>query len=67
MTRVSEHPTEERRDLDNIIKQRNSQTTIEALRKTYGADFARGYSGDAKLDTVLSNSGAKTLREYLKR
>ena len=55
------------RDLDGEIRQKNGSTRIDTLRKTYGRDFARGYRGDMKLDTLLNNSGVRTLSEYLKR
>jgi hypothetical protein len=56
-----------RRDLDGMIRQKNSSTRIDTLRKTYGRDFAEGLRGDAKLDTLLDRAGVKTLSEYLKR
>jgi hypothetical protein len=55
------------RDVSGEIRQKNSTTRISALRKTYGQEFARGYTGDMKLGTLLDNSGVRTLREYLKR
>jgi hypothetical protein len=55
------------RDLDGEIRRKNGTTRIGTLRKTYGQDFAHGYRGDMKLDTLLDNSGVRTLSEYLKR
>ena len=55
------------RDLNGEIRQKNGNTRVETLRKTYGDDFAKGYRGDAKLDTVLDGSGVRSLSEYLKR
>jgi hypothetical protein len=55
------------RDLDGEIRLKNGNTRIDTLRKTYGNDFARGIRGDAKLETLLDNSGARSLSEYLKR
>lgn len=55
------------RDLDGEIRQKNSNTRIDSLRKTYGRDFARGYRGDMKLSTLLDNTGVRSLSEYLKR
>jgi hypothetical protein len=55
------------RDLDRLISEKNSSTRIDTLRKTYGTDFARGYGGDTKLDTLLRNAGVRSLSEYLKR
>jgi len=55
------------RDLNGEIRQKNGNTKVETLRKTYGDDFAKGSRGDMKLDTLLDNSGVKSLSEYLKR
>jgi hypothetical protein len=55
------------RDLNGEIRQKNSSTRIDTLRRTYGEDFAAGYRGDMKLDTLLNQSGAKSLTEYMKR
>jgi hypothetical protein len=55
------------RDFDGEIRQKNANTRIDTLRKIYGQEFARGYRGDIRLDTVLNNSGVRTLSEYLKR
>lgn len=55
------------RDLDGEIRQKNGNTRIDTLRKNYGEDFARGYRGDMKLETLLDNAGARSLSEYLKR
>jgi hypothetical protein len=37
------------------------------LRETYGEDFAKGYRGDMKLETLLDREHANSLSEYLKR
>jgi hypothetical protein len=55
------------RDLDGEIRQKNSSTQIGTLRKTYGKGFAQGYRGDTRLETLLDNSGVRSLSEYLKR
>ena len=55
------------RDLNGEIRQKNGNTKIDTLRRTYGDDFAKGHRGDMKLDTLLENSGASSLSEYLKR
>jgi hypothetical protein len=55
------------RDLDGEIRKKNSSTRIDTLRKTYGKCFAQGYHGDTKLETLLDNSGVRSLGEYLKR
>ena len=55
------------RDVDGEIRQKNGNTRIDTLRRTYGDDFAPGYRGDMRLDTLLERSGARSLSEYLKR
>lgn len=55
------------RDLNGEIRQKNGNTRIDTLRKTYGDDFAKGHQGDTKLDTLLDSSGVRSLSEYLKR
>jgi hypothetical protein len=55
------------RDLDGEIRQKNGNTRVDTLRKTYGEDFAQGNRGDMKLDTLLDKSGTRSLSEYLKR
>lgn len=55
------------RDLNGEIRQKNGNTRIDTLRKTYGDDFAKDCRGDMKLDTLLENSGTRSLSEYLKR
>jgi hypothetical protein len=60
-------PDHRPRDLDGEIRHKNSNTRIATLRKTYGQDFARGYGGDTRLDTLLDKFGARSLGEYLKR
>lgn len=55
------------RDLNGEIRQKNGNTRVDTLRKTYGDDFAAGHRGDMRLDTLLDKSGAHSLSEYLKR
>ena len=55
------------RDLNGEIRQKNGSTRIETLRRTYGDDFAASHRGDMKLDTLLRQTGNKSLSEYLKR
>jgi hypothetical protein len=55
------------RDLNGEIRQKNGSTRLDSLRRTYGDDFAAGHRGDMKLDTLLSQTGTKSLSEYLKR
>jgi hypothetical protein len=55
------------RDADGQIRHKNGNTRIDTLRETYGENFARGYRGDMKLDTLLNRESAASLRGYLKR
>lgn len=55
------------RDSDGQTRRKNSNTEIGSLRRTYGADFARPYRSDMRLDTLLRRSGAASLSDYLKR
>lgn len=55
------------RDLNGEIRQKNGNTRVDTLRRTYGDDFAKEHSGDMRLDTLLDSSGARSLSEYLKR
>ena len=55
------------RDTGGQISQKHGNTQVGTLRQTYGAGFAAGTRSDAKLSTVLQNSGAKSLSSYLKR
>jgi hypothetical protein len=54
------------RDENGQIREKRSDTTVGALRETYGAGFAPGVRSDAKLKTVLQRSGQPTLRQYIK-
>jgi hypothetical protein len=42
-------------------------TQVNTLRKTYGNEFAKGYRGDTKLETLLKREGVKTVSQYLRR
>ena len=55
------------RDLNGEIRHKNGSTRIDTLRRTYGDDFAANHRGDMKLDTLLRQTGTKSLSEYLKR
>lgn len=55
------------RDIDSEIREKNNNTRVNDLRKTYGNGFAHGYAGSEKLRTVLDHSGVRSLTEYLKR
>jgi len=55
------------RDKDGTIRQKNGATRVATLRETYGPDFASDRRGDMKLDTLLEQTGAKSLSDYLRR
>jgi hypothetical protein len=55
------------RDLNGEIRQKNGNTRVDTLRKTYADDFAKEHRGDMRLDTLLDSSGVRSLSEYLKR
>ena len=42
------------KDWDSTIQKRNNETKIQALRKIYGSDFARGYASSTKLASILN-------------
>ena len=54
------------RDSDGEIRHKRSDTLVRTLRDEYGDDFASGFRSDAKLGTVLSETGARSLSDYLK-
>jgi hypothetical protein len=55
------------RDVDGQIRHKNGNTRVYTLRGTYGEDFAQGYRGDMKLETLLDRTRVASLTEYLKR
>ncbi len=55
------------RDLNGRIREKNSNTKVGTLRKTYGEDFAEGWRSDAHLGTVLDEASVDSLSEYLKQ
>jgi hypothetical protein len=54
------------RDRDGEIRHKNGNTRVDTLRNTYGDTFAEGVRGDMHLNTLLDQSGAKSLRDFLK-
>jgi antitoxin HigA-1 len=54
------------RDIDGEICHMRGDTLIGTLRKTYGADFAKGYRSDARLGSVLKKERAGTLSSLIK-
>jgi hypothetical protein len=55
------------RDNDGEIRHKRNDTKVETLRRTYGENFAPGFRSDTKLKTVLSQTGAKTLSNLIKK
>jgi hypothetical protein len=55
------------RDEDGEIRRKRSDTLIATLRQEYGDDFAKGFRGDATLETVLRETGSESLSDYLRR
>ncbi len=55
------------RDYDGEIRHKCDDTLVGTLRKTYGESFAKGYSSDDLLETVLKNEGVETLDQLLKK
>ncbi|MGA3037447.1 MAG: hypothetical protein ABSE64_08150 [Vulcanimicrobiaceae bacterium] len=55
------------RDHDGDIHIKRGDTLVRTLRKTYGDDFLPGFRSDAKLDTVLQRTGARSLTALIKR
>jgi hypothetical protein len=53
--------------MDGEIRHKNGNTRVDTLRETYGAEFAKGYRGDMKLETLLHREQANSLSKYLKR
>lgn len=55
------------RDTDGTISRKHGNTRVDTLRGTYGDDFAAGRRGDMHLKTLLDQSGADSLSDYLKK
>jgi hypothetical protein len=55
------------RDENGRIRAKNGATRLDTLRTTYGDDFARGFRGDMKLDTLLDRTGCDSLSTFRKR
>jgi hypothetical protein len=54
------------RDADGEIRHKRSDTLVRTLRDEYGDDFAPDFRSDAKLGTVLRETGARSLSDYLR-
>jgi hypothetical protein len=55
------------RDKDGEIDRKHGNTRVGTLRKTYGDDFLSDWRSDAKLETVLEDSGAESLSQLVKK
>lgn len=55
------------RDKDGEIRRKNGNTRVDTLREIYGAGFAPGIRGDAKLSTVLERTDARSLSDLVKK
>jgi len=54
------------RDADGEIRRKRGDTLVDTLREEYGQDFAPGVRADMRLDTLLEQSGANSLSDYLR-
>jgi len=54
------------RDRDGTISRKHGNTKIGTLRKEFGEHFAEGRRSAMQLKTLLVESGAASLDEYLK-
>ena len=54
------------RDKSGKIDRKHGNTKIAALRKEYGASFAKGRRRDMMLKTLLKETGLASLHEYLR-
>jgi len=71
MTMSNKHPQpgldQRHRDANGEISRKHGNTQVGTLRETYGTGFAAGQRSDMKLSTLLDQSGAPPLHQYLKR
>ncbi|PYP90836.1 MAG: hypothetical protein DMG65_10020 [Candidatus Angelobacter sp. Gp1-AA117] len=54
------------RDADGEIRHKRGDTLVGTLRDEYGSNFAPGVRSDMRLDTLLEQSGANSLSDYLR-
>jgi len=52
------------RDVNGQTREKNGNTRVDTLRRTYGDDFAPGVRGDAHLGTVLERTNSNSLSDY---
>lgn len=54
------------RDADGEIRRKRGDTLVGTLRDEYGPNFAPGVRSDMRLDTLLEQSGAGSLSDFLR-
>lgn len=54
------------RDSDGEIRHKRGDTLVGTLREEYGPNFATGVRSDMRLDTLLEQSGANSLSDFLR-
>lgn len=54
------------RDENGQTRAKNGNTRVGTLRESYGENFAEGRRSDMKLDTLLEETGASSLTDYLR-
>jgi len=55
------------RDEDGSIRRKRGDTLVGTLRGEYGDAFAPGVRSDKRLDSLLDETGANSLSEYLRQ
>jgi hypothetical protein len=55
------------RDKSGRIERKHGNTKVAALRKEYGASFAKGRRKDLMLKNLLIETDCTSLHEYLRR
>jgi len=55
------------RDADGRIERKHGNTLVETLRETYGQNFASDFRSDAKLSTVLRETGRGSLSDLRRK
>lgn len=54
------------RDADGEIRRKRGDTLVGTLREEYGPNFAPGARSDMRLDTLLDQTGAGSLSDFLR-
>ncbi len=54
------------RDADGEIRRKRGDTLVGTLREEYGQTFVPGVRSDMRLDTLIEDSGADSLSDYLR-